>query len=254
MSTNKQEPTVTNTYKIEQVLEVAYAKGKTEGQGLSSPIDNAKFIVEAAQSCKIDNKGLQKYYREYARGKNDGNVNGHQIDLTKDNDKSLDAQASKLSIFVKLADKDGGKHANLIERTVTTVLALTGKKPSVYEMVLKACRAQVNGAEIEMDGREIKIGGSRAIADEELVALVTPAISEPTRISQLERAIQTAEGKASLLTEADLAVILPALRTRLILAVNEQARVDLEVRMDTQADELGWTAGEYNQLGLNVAS
>lgn len=244
---------IANSYDMDRVLEVAYAKGKTEGAGLSTPIDNAKFIVEAAQTCKIDNKGLQKYYREYARGKNDGNINGHQIDLTKDNDKSLDAQASKLSIFVKLADKDGGKHVNLIERTVSTVLALTGKKPSVYEMVLKACRAQVNGAEIEIDGKEIKIGGNRTITDEELQALVTPAVTEPTRISQLERAIQTAEGKASLLNAEDLAVILPALRTRLLIAVNEAARTELELRMGEAADEMGWTVGEYNQLGLNVA-
>lgn len=238
-----------NAYNKDQVLARAYENGKLEGIGASGPIENAKFLFEAALSFKFTVSALQDFYREYARGKNDGNKSGHQIDLTDKNKKSIEGQASKLAIFPALAGQNGGVHHDLIERTVAMVLAIEGKKPSVYEMVLKAARAQVKGAEINKTDEEgnvmlddageplkVKIGGARAITDPELKVLVTPDVVENTRITQLERQLATVNGKASLLTDKDKEILSAVLNELIKLAVREER----EMKMDAQAADFGW--------------
>src|SRR5580765_2167429 len=108
--------TLANGYTFDQVLARAYDMGKAEGAGLSTPIENAKFVFEASMSCDMGVKNLQAFYVRYAEGKNDGNKNGHKIDLSEKNKKSLEGQASKLGIFRDLAKQNGGVHHDLIDR------------------------------------------------------------------------------------------------------------------------------------------
>lgn len=198
-----------NAFTMEHVLQTASNFGAAVGAGKASPIDNAKFVFEASRQIKVDPVA---YYKAYANGQNDADAYNAAIDLS--NEKSLAAQASKLGVFVTLAASHPDQRADLIDRTVTIIHGLPGKKPSVYESVLKVARAQIKALAVNL-------------TDEEILALVTPADAKiVTRVTSLEAMLAAAKKHGELFNAKDAAAIATVLRT-LISAAETDAASDL---------------------------
>lgn len=187
--------TISNSLEIDTVIAQAREFGRAVGAGKATPVDNGRYLFEASrQVTKIDTVA---YYRAYAEGQNEADTYGEAVDLK--NEKSVAAQASKLGVFVTLAASHPDQRADLIDRTVNIIRGLPGKKPSIYESVLKVARAQIKALGVNL-------------SDEQIIELVTPAdAKEVTRVSSLEAQIKAAEKHSDLFSTTDAQAVLRVL-------------------------------------------
>lgn len=119
--------------------------GDQAGRGKAGPMNLGlkmcqynEFFRGADQNDKV-----RKAYVRYAERANAANPYETVIDTGSDNEKSLQAQCAKLNLFVNIGGQIGGDEAvKLINDTIKLIKAIPGKKPSVYETVLKALRDQ----------------------------------------------------------------------------------------------------------------